>query len=65
MGNLPRVLLTKSQFAAYYQVSEGTVDLWVKNEKVVPERTPGGSPRFRVESLRPGVDLDEARKTDG
>ena len=45
---LPNPLLNKRQFADYYQVSEGTVDLWVSKGKVTPQRTPGGTPRFKI-----------------
>jgi predicted site-specific integrase-resolvase len=46
---MPRQLMTKREYARYYQVSEGTVDEWVRQGKVTPERTPGGSPRFTIE----------------
>ncbi len=43
---MPRRLMKKSEYARYFGVSEGTVDEWVRRGKIVPQRTPGGSPRF-------------------
>lgn len=40
-------LMTKREFAIYMNVSEGTIDKWMRAGKVRPERTPGGAPRFR------------------
>ena len=39
-------LLTKAEFARFHCVSEGTVDQWIRQGKIVPKRTPGGYPRF-------------------
>ncbi len=41
-----RRLMKKRDYARFYEVSEGTVDKWVREGKVSPVRTPGGSPRF-------------------
>lgn len=43
---MPERLLTKAEFARYHCVSEGTIDAWVRRNKVTPIRTPGGYPRF-------------------
>lgn len=40
-------LWTKQQIADHFQVSAATVDKWIAEKKLVPLRTPGGSPRFR------------------
>lgn len=40
-------LWTKQQYADHFKVSPTTVDKWIAEGKVVPLRTPGGSPRFR------------------
>lgn len=51
-------LLTKREYAAYWRVSEKTVDDWTATGRVVPLRTPGGAPRFELgESLlgRPDI----------
>jgi len=42
-------LLTKREYAFHMNVSEPTVDKWVRDEKLSPIRTPGGAPRFRAE----------------
>lgn len=43
-------LLLKREYAAYWRVSEKTVDDWVADGRVVPVRTPGGAPRFELET---------------
>lgn len=45
-AKMPERLLTKAEFARYHCVSEGTIDAWVRRNKVTPIRTPGGYPRF-------------------
>lgn len=45
-GMTEKRILTKQEYAEYWKVSASTVDAWIAQGKIKPQRTPGGAPRF-------------------
>lgn len=54
-------LLTKKDVAAFYQVSERTIDRWIASERIPPKAkvTIGGTVRFKSTTLIDAIKQEE------